>query len=539
MAKQVATFDHLTEGRLIFGVGVGGEFPKEYEVCGVPRNERGARLTEGIGLLRRFWSGETVSHDGRFYGNFTDVPMRPPARQSGARQSGAPAARGRLRRTGRLADGWLSYVVTPEMYRAALEKIDAAAREAGRKRAEFGTGHLLFTRIDDSYEKALDAATETLSVRYAMDFRKAAQRYCALGRPDQVAERIREFHAAGVRHVILDLLGPYEQRREQIEMFAAEAMPMLQATSDEDAHSKERCVHMAGDQRRDLTAMLRPSSIALVGATDRSRWSQNTFDNLINRKYSGEVYLVSRRGGTVHGRTAATSCVGGRRADRSRSADGADAGDGGGAGRPRRRRCAQRGNPGFGFAETGYEGADQQARLAALARRHGVSLLGPNCLGFVNFIDNVPLWTGGFRAPSRPGSIAVVTQSGANGSFISSLAQQHEIGLSHMVSTGNEADLDCADFIDHLVGHARSPRGRPVRRSDPQCVKLRRGRATRDRGGQADRRIEDRPVRSHRALRAGTHRRAGGRRQGVRGRLPPTWHRARGIRSRTCCSPPT
>src|SRR6202521_5164444 len=67
VAKQVATLDHLTEGRLIFGVGVGGEFPREYEVCGVPIGERGARLSEGIGLLRRFWSGEPVSHDGRFY----------------------------------------------------------------------------------------------------------------------------------------------------------------------------------------------------------------------------------------------------------------------------------------------------------------------------------------------------------------------------------------------------------------------------------------------------------------------------------------
>ena len=44
---------------------------------------------------------------------------------------------------------------------------------------------------------------------------------------------------------------------------------------------------------RDLNAMLRPRSIVLVGATDRSRWSQNTFDNLINRKYPGEVHLVT------------------------------------------------------------------------------------------------------------------------------------------------------------------------------------------------------------------------------------------------------
>ena len=52
VAKQVATLDHLSEGRLIFGVGIGGEFPKEYEVCGVPLGERGARLTDGIPLLR-------------------------------------------------------------------------------------------------------------------------------------------------------------------------------------------------------------------------------------------------------------------------------------------------------------------------------------------------------------------------------------------------------------------------------------------------------------------------------------------------------
>ena len=47
------------------------------------------------------------------------------------------------------------------------------------------------------------------------------------GRPEQVAERIREFHAAGVRHIMLDLLGPYEQRHDQIARFAAEAMPLL------------------------------------------------------------------------------------------------------------------------------------------------------------------------------------------------------------------------------------------------------------------------------------------------------------------------
>src|SRR5262249_13557918 len=79
--NQVPHLDHLTEGLLIFGVGGGGEFPKEYEVCGVPHNERGARLSEAIGIIRKLWSGEPVSHAGGRYGAFDGVAMQPPPRQ--------------------------------------------------------------------------------------------------------------------------------------------------------------------------------------------------------------------------------------------------------------------------------------------------------------------------------------------------------------------------------------------------------------------------------------------------------------------------
>ena len=228
VAKQVSTLDHLTEGRFIFGIGVGGEFPKEYEACGVPIAERGARLSESFTVLRKLWSGEPTSHAGRFF-QFEEVMMQPPPRQAG----GPPIWCGgrsepALRRIGRLADGWMSYVVTPDMFRQGLKTIDAAASAAGRSFDRgFGTAHLLFTRVDDTYEKALDAATASLSTRYAMDFRKAAQRYCALGPAAQVVESIRRFHEAGARHVILDFVGPYEERFAEIERFAREALPML------------------------------------------------------------------------------------------------------------------------------------------------------------------------------------------------------------------------------------------------------------------------------------------------------------------------
>jgi len=228
VAKQVSTLDHLTEGRFIFGVGVGGEFPKEYEACGVPVAERGARLSESLTVLRKLWSGRPASHAGRFF-QFDGVTMQPPPRQPGGPPIWCGArSEPALRRIGRLADGWMSYVVTPDMFRKGLETIDATAKAAVRSFDRgFGSAHLLFTRVDDTYEKALDAATLTLSTRYAMDFRKAAQRYCALGPATQVVETIRRFHAAGARHVILDFVGPYEERFAEIERFASEALPLL------------------------------------------------------------------------------------------------------------------------------------------------------------------------------------------------------------------------------------------------------------------------------------------------------------------------
>jgi probable F420-dependent oxidoreductase len=230
VAKQVSTLDHLTEGRFIFGVGVGGEFHKEFEACGVPVAERGARLDESIAVMRKLWSGKPASHDGRFF-SFEGITMQPPPRQAG----GPPIWCGgrsdaALRRIGRTTDGWMSYVITPEMFRQGLEKIATAAAGSGRVFDRgFGTSHLLFTRLDDTYDRALDAATVSLSQRYGMDFRKAAQRYCALGPPQQVAETVMRFHEAGVRHVILDFVGPYEERDRQIERFAAEALPLLAA----------------------------------------------------------------------------------------------------------------------------------------------------------------------------------------------------------------------------------------------------------------------------------------------------------------------
>ena len=225
VAKQVATLDTISNGRVIFGVGVGGEFPTEFELCGVPVEERGARLNEGIRVLRKLWSGRPVAHDGRFY-PFPEVTINPPPAQP------APAAwcAGRapaLRRAGRLADGGMSYVIDPKRYRRSLETIAAAAADAGRTLDRFGTSHLLFARLDKDRETALEFAAKFLSVRYAMDFSRAAERYCALGTAEDVAGAIRAFHEAGVRHIVVNTLAPESGKASQLQRFADEVMPLL------------------------------------------------------------------------------------------------------------------------------------------------------------------------------------------------------------------------------------------------------------------------------------------------------------------------
>src|SRR5262249_27771432 len=119
------------------------------------------------------------------------------------------------------------YVVTPEMYTSGLDKIAASARSAGRAGAKIGTGHLLFTRLRDTYEKAPHAATRSLSHPHSLDLPKAAERQPAPGSPAQTASLMRPFHAAGVRHLTRDLVGPYEQPNRQIERIAREVFPLL------------------------------------------------------------------------------------------------------------------------------------------------------------------------------------------------------------------------------------------------------------------------------------------------------------------------
>jgi probable F420-dependent oxidoreductase len=231
-AKIVATLDVLSGGRLVFGVGVGGEFAKEFEACGVPHAERGRRVDEGIEVCRLLWRDAPASFEGRFV-RFTDISLEPRPVQAG----GPPIWVGgrsdaALARAARVGDGWVSYVVTPERYRESLERIQRFAAAAGRvvvPGAGFEPAHMAFAVVDDDPDRARETAVRELTRRYNQPFDRLADRYCVLGPPARCVETLRRFVDAGARTLVIGFTAGIDRLEEQIELFAAEVVPHFDA----------------------------------------------------------------------------------------------------------------------------------------------------------------------------------------------------------------------------------------------------------------------------------------------------------------------
>lgn len=136
VAKQAATVDVLSGGRLRFGIGIGWN-PVEYEALGQDFKNRGQRSEEQVELLRQLWTRELVTFKGRWH-TVTDAGINPlPIQRPIPIWFGGTDDRA-LRRLARLGDGWFPLMNPDEKCRAAIEKVRNYAREAGRAPERIG-----------------------------------------------------------------------------------------------------------------------------------------------------------------------------------------------------------------------------------------------------------------------------------------------------------------------------------------------------------------------------------------------------------------
>jgi acetate---CoA ligase (ADP-forming) len=207
----------------------------------------------------------------------------------------------------------------------------------------------------------------------------------------------------------------------------------------------------ASSTREQVRQLFNPRSIALIGATDKSRWSWSVFGNLQLHRFAGPVYLVNPRGIPVHGQDTYA-----RIADLPGPVDLAFVMVPTSAVLGVLAEAADHGIRSIvlltsGFAETGEEGAELERQVVNLARRRGLTILGPNGNGFINAAGGITPYGLAIDPPLLRGPVGVVLQSGALASAVLTFAQSRNVGVSLLVSMGNESMVSMTDVMRYLI----------------------------------------------------------------------------------------
>jgi probable F420-dependent oxidoreductase len=230
-AKLATTLDQVSGGRFDMGVGVGGEYPPEFEAAGVDVTERGARTDEALELLRALWAGGPAD----FAGRFTRVPGL--ALQPGPAQPGGPPVwlGGRrpaaVRRAGRFGDVWMPYMYDPERLAGSLAEVREAAEQAGRDPAAVRGAIFCWGGVDEDADRSRQEVADDVGTVYQQDFTRLADRYLLHGDPDRVAARAREYADAGAETLVFSPVGTGARRQEIVDLFTNTVLARLQPTS--------------------------------------------------------------------------------------------------------------------------------------------------------------------------------------------------------------------------------------------------------------------------------------------------------------------
>jgi len=227
LARTTATLDAASGGRLTLGVGVGGEFPVEFEAAGLRVNQRGRRTDECLEVMRKLWTGEKVTFSGRHF-QLTDAMINPspvqkpnpPVWVSGRRDAA-------MARAAKFGDGWMPYFYDAPRYRDSVGKIKGFAAEAGRDISGFQWAHFPYIAIYPTEQQAAEVAAEQLGGRYLYggEFLDIVRKYCLLGTVENCIEQLQEYIDAGARHIIFSISCPREDRERHLETIAKELIP--------------------------------------------------------------------------------------------------------------------------------------------------------------------------------------------------------------------------------------------------------------------------------------------------------------------------
>jgi probable F420-dependent oxidoreductase len=231
LANEVASLDHVTNGRLILGVGIGGNAPAvahEFAACGIPINRRVGLFEESLTLLRRLWTEPEVTFQGRYF-NVQSVQLGlRPLQPSGVPLWLAGSGENALRRVLRLGDGWLPISSSPEAFTTDWEGLRVLGEEMGRDARDLH--RCLYTTLNvNSDVSQAERELRTFIENYYSNPYEVLARHSGLraGSAGDCIAWINAFIAAGAQTIIVRFGSP--DQSGQLVRFAKEVLPHVRS----------------------------------------------------------------------------------------------------------------------------------------------------------------------------------------------------------------------------------------------------------------------------------------------------------------------
>lgn len=218
IAKTVASLDVLSGGRMIFGVGVGGDHPGEYTAMRVPLAERGARANESLEIVRGLWANERFSYAGRYY-TVQDVGIAPRPLQPSLPIWVGGTSDAALRRAARHGDGWICAFASERKFARLVEALCGFLAAEKRPVDGFTFGTFLFANVSPDPARALAEGAEYVRRVYHLDGAAIMERFGAAGPVEHCVERVRAQVDAGAQYIVLSPVCGYRDWPRQLEAF--------------------------------------------------------------------------------------------------------------------------------------------------------------------------------------------------------------------------------------------------------------------------------------------------------------------------------
>ena len=192
--EALAVISQIAVGRIIFGVGIGGEDRREISACGVDPATRGQRMDECLAIVRRLLTGKPTTFHGRFFDLDETIIAPAPAQQIPILVGGRSDAA--IRRAGKLGDGWLGIWNSPRRFAAAAEMAADEAARTARPDPPLRHAMQVWCGQADSKAAARACLAPAMEAFYQLPFERF-ERYCPYGTADDVAEFLAPYLAAG------------------------------------------------------------------------------------------------------------------------------------------------------------------------------------------------------------------------------------------------------------------------------------------------------------------------------------------------------